>query len=200
MAVVKLIDVGPHACLVEVDDAVAAASLAGWARQAGVEADDIVPAAATVLFDGVDPAAVRSALPHWPRSTGAGGGRVVRVPVVYDGADLEAVAGHWGCTVDEVVTAHTSTEFTSVFCGFSPGFAYLSGLPGDRAVPRLASPRPRVPRGSVALADFWCGVYPTASPGGWLLVGTTDAVLWDATRTSPALLAPGTRVRFEAVG
>ena len=122
MAVVKLIDVGPHACLVEVDDAVAAASLAGWARQAGVEADDIVPAAATVLFDGVDPAAVRSALPHWPRSTGPGGGRVVRVPVVYDGADLEAVAGQWGCTVDEAPPGRP--------CALTSAAAPLSGPRG----------------------------------------------------------------------
>ena len=200
MAVVKLIDVGPHACLVEVEDAVAAASLAAWARGRGLEADDIVPAAATVLFDGVDPAVLGSALPDWSGSTDEQTDIVVTVPVTYDGADLEAVAGHWRCTVDEVVAEHTSTEFTSVFCGFSPGFAYLSGLRADRAVPRLASPRPRVAPGSVALADTWCGVYPTASPGGWLLIGSTDAVLWDATREAPALLAPGTRVRFEAVG
>lgn len=200
MAVVRIVSVGPRACLVEVDDAVAAASLAGWARRSGLEPDDIVPAAATVLFDGVDPAAVRAALSGWTRHDVAREAAVVRVPVVYDGPDLEAVAGHWGCTVDEVVAEHTSTEFTAVFCGFSPGFAYLSGLPADRAVPRLASPRPRVAPGSVALADTWCGVYPAASPGGWLLVGTTDVVLWDAARRSPALLAPGTRVRFEAVG
>lgn len=200
MAVVRIVSVGPRACLVEVDDAVAAASLAGWARRSGLEADDIVPAAATVLFDGIDPAAVRAALPGWTRHDVEREAAVVRVPVVYDGPDLEAVAGLWGCSVDEVVAEHASTEFTAVFCGFSPGFAYLAGLPADRAVPRLATPRPRVAPGSVALADTWCGVYPTASPGGWLLVGTTDVVLWDAARTAPALLAPGTRVRFEAVG
>jgi KipI family sensor histidine kinase inhibitor len=200
MAVVRIVSVGPRACLVEVDDAVAAASLAAWVRRSGLDADDVVPAAATVLIDGVDPVAVRAALAGWTRHDVDREPAAVRVPVVYDGPDLEAVAGHWGCTVEEVVAEHTSTEFTAVFCGFSPGFAYLAGLPADRAVPRLASPRPRVAPGSVALADTWCGVYPTASPGGWLLVGTTDAVLWDADRPSPALLAPGTRVRFEAVG
>ena len=119
-------------------------------------------------------------------------------PVRYSGPDLARVADHWGCTTEEVVDLHTSLEFTSTFCGFAPGFAYLAGLPAERAVPRLESPRARVAPGSVGLADTWCGVYPTASPGGWLLIGTTDADLWDVDRAEPALLAPGTRVRFEA--
>ena len=120
--------------------------------------------------------------------------------MTYDGPDLERVADHWGCTVEQVVQVHTSTGFTAVFSGFSPGFSYLSGLPPQRAVPRLGTPRPRVEPGSVALADTWCGIYPTASPGGWLVLGTTDVVLWDTARDEPALLAPGVRVRFEAVG
>lgn len=125
-------------------------------------------------------------------------GPVVRVPVTYDGPDLEHVAAHWHCTVDAVVEPHTSTEFTALFCGFAPGLSYLTGLPADRTVPRLATPRRRVAPGSVALADGWCGIYPTASPGGWLVIGTTDAPLWDAARETQALLPPGTRVRFEA--
>ena len=189
-----------RACLVEVEDAVAAASLATWARAAGLPAVDVVPAAATVLFDGVAPAVVEAAVADWPREQVGRSGTVVRVPVTYDGPDLEAVAGHWGCTLGDVVEQHTSVEFVAVFCGFAPGFSYLAGLPVDLAVPRLSSPRPRVDPGSVALADTWCGVYPSASPGGWLLIGTTDAVLWDTHREEPALLAPGTRVRFEAVG
>lgn len=197
---VRVIAVGDRACLVEVEDAVAAASLAAWARTAGLDADDVVPAASSVLFDGITPAAVEAALPRWTAGAPTGAGPLVRVPVTYDGPDLEAVAAHWGCTVDQVVAEHTSTEFLAVFCGFSPGFTYLSGLPTGRAVPRLATPRPRVAPGSVALADTWCGIYPSASPGGWLLLGTTDAVLWDAVREPPALLPPGTRVRFEAAG
>jgi KipI family sensor histidine kinase inhibitor len=124
----------------------------------------------------------------------------VRLEVDYSGPDLARVADQWGCTTQEVIELHTSLEFTSTFCGFAPGFAYLAGLPLERAVPRLASPRTRVPPGSVALADTWCGVYPSASPGGWLLIGTTDARLWDVDRPQPALLAPGTRVRFEVAG
>ena len=95
-----------------------------------------------------------------------------------------------------MVARHGEVEFVSAFCGFAPGFAYLAGLPEKYAVPRLDSPRSRVPAGAVGLAGAWCGVYPTASPGGWRLLGRTDATLWDPDRSRPALLAPGTRVRF----
>lgn len=192
----RVIPVGARAALVEVEDALAAASLAGWARAAGLGAEEIVPAATTVLFDGVDPRLLADALDRRPTDGVAPSGPSVSLPVVYDGPDLDAVAAHWGCSVEEVVARHTALEFVSVFTGFAPGFAYLAGLPREWAVPRLDSPRARVPSGSVALADAWCGVYPTASPGGWLLLGTSDAVLWDADRDPPALLAPGTRVRF----
>ena len=195
---VEVVEVGERACLVEVEDAVAAASLATWLRGSGLRAEEVVPAARSVLVDGVDPAAVRELLPRWTAHDALRPGPLVRVEVRYTGADLARVADHWGCTAEDVVDLHTSLEFTSTFCGFAPGFAYLAGLPADRAVPRLDSPRPRVAPGSVGLADTWCGVYPTASPGGWLLIGTTDADLWDVDRAEPALLAPGTRVRFEA--
>lgn len=193
----RVIAVGDRACLVEVGDAVAAASLAAWVRARGLSATDVVPGAATVLLDGTTPAAVEAAVAGWTPGRVAPPGPLVRLPVTYDGPDLEVVARHWGCSVEQVVEEHTSLELVSVFCGFSPGFAYLAGLPATRAVPRLASPRPRVAPGSVALADTWCGVYPTASPGGWLVIGTTDTALWQPDRDPPALLAPGTRVRFE---
>ncbi len=99
-------------------------------------------------------------------------------------------------TADETIEAHCGIEYVASFCGFAPGFSYLSGLPEKRAVPRLDSPRSRVPAGSVGLAGSWCGVYPTESPGGWRILGTTDAVLWDQDREHPALLEPGTRVKF----
>ena len=200
MGVVRTIPVGERACLVEVEDAEAAASLAAWARRSGLAADDIVPAATTVLFDGVDPAAVEAAVPHWAPESPSDSGPLVRVPVRYDGPDLERVSEHWGCSPEEVVARHVATDFTSLFCGFAPGFAYLGGLAVDLAVPRLDAPRARVEPGSVALADRWCGIYPTASPGGWLVIGTTHARLWDTEREPPALLAPGTRVRFEETG
>lgn len=189
--------VGPSALLAEVGDALEAAALAGWARAAGVEAADVVPAARTVLFDGVtDPARLRATLAGWSPSAAPPAGRLVEIPVVYDGPDLPRVAELWRRPVDQVVATHTSLELTSAFCGFAPGFAYLAGLPADLQVPRLETPRSRVPAGSVAIAGEWCGVYPTSSPGGWLLLGTTDVPLWDPAADPPALLAPGTRVRF----
>jgi KipI family sensor histidine kinase inhibitor len=190
---VQLIPVGHHAVLVEVGSAEAAVSLATWARERGL-ARDVVPGAETVLLDGVaDRGALTQTLSGW-RPQDAPQGPLVEVPVVYDGPDLEDVAARWGCTADEVAKRHQATSFVAAFCGFAPGFAYLSGL--DVPTPRLATPRTRVPAGSVALAGSWCGVYPTQSPGGWRIIGRTDAVLWDATRSQPALLAPGTRVRF----
>ena len=82
------------------------------------------------------------------------------------------------------------------FLGFAPGFAYLGPLPASIATPRLDIPRPRVPAGSVAIAGAQTAIYPTETPGGWRLIGRTDARLWDASRAEPALIRPGDRVRF----
>ena len=114
----------------------------------------------------------------------------------YDGADLAEVAAMTGLDPAEVVRAHTSTLWRVAFGGFVPGFGYLVGGDPRLHVPRRESPRTRVPAGSVALAGEFTGVYPRASPGGWQLIGTTDAVLWDPDRSPPAVLTPGTRVRF----
>ena len=122
--------------------------------------------------------------------------RTVELPVSYDGADLASVAEHAGVSTAEVVAFHTATEYTVRFCGFSPGFGYLDGLDPRLHVPRHRSPRTSVPAGSVAIAGAFTGVYPRSSPGGWQLIGRTDAVLWDVRRDPPALLTPGTRVRF----
>jgi KipI family sensor histidine kinase inhibitor len=183
--------------LAEVADTAAAHSLAAHARSVGLVATEVVPGACTVLFDGLaEPGRLADDLAGWSPGPAGPPGPLVEVPVTYDGADLAAVAEQWGTDEAGVVARHTATELVSAFCGFSPGFAYLAGQPSP--VRRLASPRARVPAGSVALADRWCGVYPTASPGGWLLVGRTDLRVWDPTRPDPALLAPGTRVRFVA--
>ncbi|WP_292608733.1 allophanate hydrolase subunit 1 [Nocardioides sp. REDSEA-S30_B4] len=197
-AAYRMVASGPSALLLEVADAAAALSLAEHLREE-VDATDVVPGACTVLVDGAEPSAVAGAVERWDPTADPDHGPLVEVPVVYDGADLAAVADVWGCTVREVVERHTSLELVSAFCGFAPGFAYLSGVPDEWSVPRLESPRPRVPAGSVALAGTWSAVYPTASPGGWRLLGRTDVALWDTRRTPPALLAPGTRVAFREV-
>ena len=195
----RLIPVGPDAVLVELSDAdgaTAAASLAGYAR-ARVAAREIVPAARTVLFDGVAPAGLEEALAGWTRSPSSRVADVV-VDVTFDGPDLAEVAAAVGLGEDEVVNAVTRAELLVAFCGFAPGFAYLAGLPPLLHLPRRATPRTRVPAGSVAIAGEYAGIYPTASPGGWQLLGHTDAVLFDVTRSEPALLPPGTRVRLRA--
>ena len=151
-----------------------------------------------------------------PGDAGAGPGGVVEVilDVRYDGPDLSAVADLAGLSVEAFVRTHTSITWRAAFGGFAPGFAYLvderelgtrerGGGAGPRplpTVPRLPTPRPRVPAGSVGLADRFCAVYPGVSPGGWQLVGTTDARLWDVDRDRPALITPGTTVRFRDVG
>lgn len=189
--------VGPDALLAEVGDAASALALAGWARAHAVPAVEVVPAAETVLFDGVpDAEGLAALLGSWVPSDEPPTGRLVEVEVVYDGPDLAFVAEAWGTDEAGVVARHTGVEYVVEFCGFAPGFSYLAGLPDELAVPRLEVPRPRVPAGSVGLAGTWCGLYPTASPGGWRLLGRTAARLWDQDRDPPALLPPGTRVRF----
>ncbi|MCS0639556.1 allophanate hydrolase subunit 1 [Streptomyces sp. LP05-1] len=159
---------------------------------------EIVPAARTVLLDGVaDPDALAAELPGWeigPLRTREE--PVVEIPVRYDGPDLAEVAEVWGVAPEEVGPIHADREFRVAFCGFAPGFGYLTGLPERYAVSRRTTPRTSVPAGSVALAGAYTGVYPRPSPGGWRLIGTTDLALWDAAREPAALLAPGVRVRF----
>jgi len=197
---VRVRGVGWSAVLVECDVPLAVAAWLGELRAAGeIDATEIVPGEATVLVDGVpEPDALVAVLDGAaePAAGAASSARRVELPTVYDGADLEVVASHWGVPVAEVVARHVDTEFTVAFCGFAPGFGYLTGLPASLAVPRLATPRPRVPAGSVGLAGRYTGVYPGASPGGWLLIGRTDARLFDVSTSPPALLTPGTTVRF----
>jgi KipI family sensor histidine kinase inhibitor len=184
------------------DDLDAAIALHTWiARTEGLPAvRDIVPAARSVLLDGVDVASWRAVLgdQRIQRMAAASGDDVV-IPVRYDGADLEVIADAWHCSVEDVVARHQAADFVVAICGFAPGFAYCTALPRLPTVPRRAEPRPRVPAGSVAVAGEFCGMYPNEMPGGWQLLGTTDAALFDVTRSRPALLQPGDRVRFEAV-
>ena len=199
MADVRIRHVGWSALLIETDHvATWYAELVRLRASGELSADEIVPAERTVLLDGVpEPDAVARLLAgRVPEPVPAAAGALVELPTVYDGEDLDRVAQLWQVSRDEVIRRHAGTEFRVEFCGFSPGFAYLAGLPDDLAVPRLDTPRPRVPAGSVGLAGRYCGVYPSASPGGWLLLGRTDRRLFDVEADPPALLAPGTRVRF----
>ncbi|HJQ42993.1 MAG TPA: 5-oxoprolinase subunit PxpB [Jatrophihabitantaceae bacterium] len=160
---------------------------------------EVVPGAQTLLVmfdaslldaDGVG-AAVRAAVP-----TAVAPADALDIPVRYDGADLADVARLAHISEDEVVQRHSAATYTVAFCGFSPGFAYLTGLDDALQLPRLDEPRTSVPAGSVGVAGEFTGVYPRSSPGGWRLLGTTDAVLWNLDRESPALLTPGNAVRF----
>lgn len=158
---------------------------------------EVVPGARTLLLDGVDLALVLPivrSLRSLPGREEPASGAVVEVPVVYDGADLAEVADAWEISEAELITRHTATEFRVAFTGFAPGFPYLVG--GDRDVARHTTPRALVPAGAVGLAGRYCGIYPRPSPGGWQLIGTTQCTLFDTDRDPPALLPPGTRVRF----
>lgn len=193
------------ALLVELDDLDQAVAL-----YESLQADPLpgvgvpVPGARTLLVPfrpsavgAADLAAALRARPLVGRSSAAA--RTVEIPVLYDGEDLDEAAALLGWSAEELVRRHTGAAWTVGFVGFAPGFAYLTGDDPDLVVPRRSSPRTRVPAGSVALAGPYSGVYPRESPGGWQLVGRTDAPVWDVTRERPALLLPGDRVRFVAV-
>lgn len=157
---------------------------------------EVVLGARTVLVRG-DPRQCRDLVARSsPRTVDDVAAPTVEIPVTYDGADLADVAALTGLTAADVVAAHTGTPWTVAFGGFAPGFSYLVGGDARLRVPRRPTPRTVVPAGSVGLAAEFSGVYPRESPGGWQLIGRTDVVLWDVDREPPALLVPGTRVRF----
>lgn len=168
---------------------------------------DIVPGARTVLVKLAGPryqSAARQLVGTLsidePGDCAALDGHIdVVIDVIYDGADLADVAAHTGLDIAGVIEAHTATPWRVGFGGFAPGFAYLIAGDPRLNVPRRSEPRTKVPAGSVGLAGEFSGVYPRQSPGGWQLIGRTDAVLWDIHRPQPALLLPGMQVRFRAV-
>jgi KipI family sensor histidine kinase inhibitor len=128
--------------------------------------------------------------------------RSVEIPVIYggdQGPDLQNVAILAGLTTEEVIRLHSSAEYSVCFIGFLPGFPYLSGMDPRLAAPRLATPRPLVPAGSVGIAGGQTGIYPLDSPGGWRIIGRTTLTIFDPHREPPVLLKAGDRVRFIAV-
>ena len=212
----RTLSYGDRALLVELastTEAVAyAAGLDALSSDRRALVEQVVPAARTVLvvaaagtgvpelrrlLDTVSPATLDD-----PEDGGSGGERpeVVEVPVVYDGEDLADVAALTGLSTAEVVAAHTEQRWLVAFGGFAPGFGYLVGSDERLHVARREESRTTVPRGSVGLAGEYSGIYPTASPGGWQLIGRTEAELWDVDRDPPALLRPGVEVRFVEVG
>lgn len=207
---VRLLEMGDSAILVEtgdIDDVLVLAPALNDLVRSGdpdlAAVTDIVPAARTVLLLASPTAdlariaaRVRRLSVDLDRRAVRTEERVIEIPVRYDGPDLEEVATLTGLSVQEVVAAHTSTPWRVGFGGFIPGFAYLVGGDSRLTVPRRPSPRTAVPVGAVGLAGEFSGIYPRSSPGGWQLIGSTDVVLWDADREPPALLQPGTAVRF----
>lgn len=128
--------------------------------------------------------------------------RIVRIPVCYESPyalDLQDVARHAGLSPDEVVSIHAAGSYLVYMLGFTPGFPYLGGMDERIAAPRRASPRTRVPAGSVGIADRQTGIYPQDSPGGWNIIGRTPALLFDPSRQPPALLAAGLYIRFQPI-
>lgn len=177
------------------------------ATVAGME--DFLPAAATVLVTleaGADAAAVERELRQLFDAPTLAGPRVedvadeLTIPVRYDGADLGDVARLLELSVDEVIARHTGTVWRCRFVGFTAGFGYLESPEAGLSVPRRPQSRTAVPAGSVALADGYSAVYPRRAPGGWQLIGSTDVPMWSLDRPRPALLAPGTGVRFVDAG
>ena len=192
----RLRNLADGAALLDLPNAEAVSLAAALAAAPPVGFLDAVPGACTLLLlfdpERFDPGRYQSlpidSLPARPS-------REVRLPTVYDGADLD----QFGLPRDQVVRLHAGAHWTVAFLGFAPGFAYLSGAPAELSVPRLQTPRVRVPAGSVAVAGGYGGVYPAETPGGWRLLGRTAARLFDPASAPPALLRPGDRVVFEPV-
>lgn len=205
---------GEHAVLVELDDIEQVVALDAVLRPrlevgSGIWADvlDIVPAARTVLLvarrgahlDRLGAEVIEAAQTLTTVDRGEDG-ELIEIQVRYDGPDLADVAEHTGLSRDVVVAAHTEQTWRVGFFGFAPGFAYLVGEDKRLHVPRRDEPRTKVPAGSVGLAGEFSSVYPRESPGGWQLIGTTEDPMWDTDRDPPALLQPGSRVRFVDLG
>lgn len=202
MSSMRFLPVNRQAILVELADLQQTLVLLGALQAQPIEGvQELVPAARTILVQFAPHIIGAAQLVRRIADCDLSGSVqrsdvLVQIPVRYDGEDLAEVAQILGITAEEVVSRHTGSEWSVAFTGFAPGFAYLSGGDPIFNVPRRATPRTKVPAGAVALAGSFSAVYPQASPGGWQIIGVTDAAMWDLARDLPALLQPGYRVQF----
>lgn len=197
----RVLEAGEAALLIEVDDLGSVLALSAALRAQLPEGVlEAVPAARTVLLH-CDPriaslASVAEAVRRLHTSAPAAAEpEVVEIPATYDGPDIDDVLAQTGLTRAELVQWHTGTDWQVAFCGFSPGFGYLTS-DNARSVTRRDTPRTSVPAGAIGLAGEFSGVYPRDSPGGWQLIGRTELTLFDLDADPPALLRPGVAVRF----
>ena len=196
--------VGDRGILVELRDNDEVQRVAAAARDRyGSVLADVVAGHRTVLLawpsPPVDPRVVDAVCTSSDAAAEARPPGAVTVPAVYDGPDLDEVARHAESSREEVARRHAAGHYRVAFVGFAPGFAYLLGADPVLHVPRRSEPRERVPAGALALAGEYTAVYPSASPGGWQIIGRTDLRMFDLARERPALLEPGMHVRFEDV-
>ena len=203
---VRMLPAGSRAFLIEPEDPSSVDALASTLRGSGlVGITDVLPAAQTILVTTKPNVGLRdlelsihrlfTSANHVESATDSGS-ELVRIPVSYNGSDLDDVAAILGISVDEVIRRHTSRSWRCAFVGFAPGFGYLVSSTPGLAVPRREQSRTSVPPGSVALADGYSAVYPRRSPGGWQIIGTTTLSTWDLALPQPALIRPGHRVQF----
>ena len=207
MTAPRFLRAGERDLLVEFETLAAAVSMRAALERTPIQGVTDATSGARSLMLHFDPgvtsrAAIEAAVAATEPSPGLvmSAGTVVEIPVVYDGEDLVGTAELLGLTADGLIAAHTGRTWVCAFGGFAPGFGYLISDAASLDVPRLATPRTRVPAGAVGLAGEFSGVYPRESPGGWRLIGRTELPMWDLARTQPALLNTGTAVRFLEAG
>lgn len=204
----KILPFGDRALLAEFDtleQTIEAFRVLDATRTPGII--ELVPAAATVLVRVDSTRLSLRAAEQWLTKAISRASEIdsrgevafpsVTVPVRYDGPDLNSAALLLGISADELVSRHSQAQWQCAFIGFVPGFAYLATDDADFDLPRRETSRTTVPAGSVGLAGAFTGIYPRSSPGGWQIIGTTAVTLWDESRVRPAVITPGTTVRFE---
>ncbi|TJZ92041.1 carboxyltransferase domain-containing protein [Paracoccus gahaiensis] len=201
----RVLPVGPRCLLVELADLEATLALFdALAADPLPGVTEIVPAARTLMIrtapgvaaDASLARAIRARQPAPGTAPAPRATETVEIPVTYDGEDLDEVARLMGLSTLEVIAAHRDALWQVAFCGFAPGFAYMTCEDARFDLPRRSAPRTRIPAGSVALAGRFCGIYPQETPGGWQLIGRSELPMFDLTRDPPALLRPGVRARF----